>query len=327
MKILVIGCGSIGQRHIKNLLKIGGVTILAFDTDKKKLKQVKKITPRVNISSELDSLWNEKPKVCFVTTPTALHLKYALLTAARGCHLFMEKPLAASLKDVNSLLNLVKRRKLITLVGCNMRFYWAIAKIKQLIEKKIIGRIISARIEAGQYLPDWHLGQDYRKFYSAKKKLGGGVILDAIHELDYALWFFGKPEKLKAFYGKLGRLEIETEDVAEIIMKFKKGPLVNIHMDYLQHPYGRNCKLIGEKGTIIWDINEHKIRLYSVETKKWKIFTEPKGYDFNQCYIDEAKYFLKCLRNNSKTFNSVFLAAQTLETALKVKYKGTRVKI
>jgi len=326
MKILVIGCGSIGQRHIKNLLKIGVNKILVFDPDKKRCQQVKKISSKVNTSLTLDSLWKENPKIAFVTTPTSLHLKYATMAAKRGCHLFIEKPLSNKIEGVKTFLSIVKKKNLISLVGCNMRFYWAIAKIKQLLVDNSIGRVISARIEAGQYLPDWHPKEDYRKMYSAKKKLGGGVILDGIHEIDYCLWFFGNVEKVISIYGKLGPLKIETEDIAEINLKFKKGPLANIHIDYLQHPYGRSCKLIAEKGTICWDISEKKVKLYSAKTKKWKMFFEPKKYDLNQMYIDEVKYFLNCVKEQNKSFNDVFLGFKTLEVALKAKTKSLVIK-
>ena len=324
-KVLVIGCGSIGQRHIKNLLKVNAGKILAFDPDKRRSRQVKRISSKIIVSSVLNPLWKENPDIVFVTTPTSLHLKYALLAAKRGCHLFIEKPLSSNLKGINRLLYIVRKKKLITLIGCNMRFYWAIAKIKQLLMNNSIGRVISARIEAGQYLPDWHPKEDYRKMYSAKKKLGGGIILDGIHEIDYCLWFFGAIEKVISMHGKLSSLKIETEDIAEIVLKFKKGPLVSIHIDYIQHPYGRNCKLIGEKGTIVWDINQHQVKTYLRKNKKWKIFYKPKKYNFNQAYVDEIKYFLNCIKRRKITFNDVFSGAKTLAVALKVKNNGIDV--
>jgi len=326
MKVLVIGCGSIGQRHIRNLLKVGSVEILAFDFDKKRCQQVRRLSPKIKASLILDQLWKENPKIAFITTPTSLHLNYATMAAKRGCHLFIEKPLANEIEGIKTLLTTVKKKKLISLVGCNMRFYWAIAKIKQLLMDNSIGRVISAQIAAGQYLPDWHPEEDYRKTYSAKSELGGGVILDAIHEIDYSIWFFGQVEKIVAMYGKLSSLEIETEDNAEIIAKFKKGPLVNIHVDYLQHPYGRSCKLIGEKGTIDWDISQKKVKLYSAKTKKYKAFLQPRKYDFNWMYLDEIKYFLNCVKRGKNTFNDVFSGFETLATALRVKNNGIEIK-
>jgi len=321
-RILVIGCGSIGQRHIRNLLCLKKAKILAFDVDWNKLKQLKRTFSGVTTSSDLRPLWRENPEIAFITNPTSLHLKYAYEAAKRNCHLFIEKPLSHDLKNVTSLLNIVKQKKLITLVGCNMRFYWAISKIKKLLEKGTVGRVLSARIECGQYLPDWHPWEDYRKMYSARKELGGGVILDAIHEVDYACWFFGQVTSAIGMQGKISSLKIDTEDIAELLFKFKSGPLVNIHMDYLQRIFSRSCKIIGERGTIEWRHDTASVKLSFPDKKKSKLFKQPKGYETNQMYVDSTKYFLTCVNKRKKTFNDVFRGAKTLEIILKAKQKG-----
>lgn len=319
MKILIIGCGSIGQRHIKNLVKLKARKIVAFDTNEERLNEAKTSDTKIKVFNTLADTWNEKPNLAFITVPTALHINYALEAARRGCHLFIEKPLSHNLKNINRLLEIVRRKKLITMVACNMRFYWSIAKIKTLLEKNTIGKVISARIETGQYLPDWHPWEDYRKMYSAKKKLGGGVILDAIHEIDYALWFFGEVSKVYALHGKLSSLEIETEDIAEILLRFKTGIIANIHMDYIQRYYSRNCKIIGEEGIILWDFNEHCVKLYQVKSKRWRVFKEPKNYNTNQMYLDEIKYFLNQVKKQTNTFNNIVSGLGTLKIALRCK--------
>lgn len=319
MKILVIGCGSIGKRHIRNLISIKEKNILAYDTDEKKLKDVKKIHSSIMVGRNLTLLWQQNPDVVFVTAPTALHIEYALMAAEKKCHLFIEKPLSDNLRKVPGLAELISKNQLIAMVGCNMRFYWSISTIKELLKKNILGKITSARIEFGQYLPDWHPQEDYRKMYSAQKKLGGGVILDAIHELDYAKWFFGEVTGSSCMSAKLSDLEIDTEDTAEILLGFKNGPIVNIHLDYIQRIYSRNCKIIGEKGTIFWNFNKHCIMLYRVNAEKWEKIPEPKGYNLNQMYIDEIKYFLNRVKNNQETFNSIPDALDTLKVALRIK--------
>ena len=319
MKILIIGCGSIGQRHIRNLCSLRAGRIFAFDIDKKRLADVRKISPSVTVSTDIKDMWDKNPEIALITVPTALHMKYALGAAKRGCHLFIEKPLSNSIAKADLLQNIIKQKKLVTLIGCNMRFHWAISRTKELLSRNMIGKIVSARLEAGQYLPDWHPREDYRKMYSASKRQGGGVILDIIHEIDYAIWFFGDIENIKSLYGKLSGLKIETEDVAEILLKFKKAPIVNIHLDYVQRYYSRSCKIIGQEGTISWDFNDNSVKVYRAETKKWKVYPGPRKYKFNQTYIDEIKYFLSCVKKRQKTFNDVSFALKTLKVALAAK--------
>src|SRR3989338_7486882 len=105
-KILVIGCGSIGQRHIRNLRILKAGDIFAFDVDEEKLETVKSIHAGIEVSTNLDELWDKKPEVVFITTPSALHIDYAIEAAKRGCHLFIEKPLSIDLKRVPLLLAL-----------------------------------------------------------------------------------------------------------------------------------------------------------------------------------------------------------------------------
>lgn len=325
MKILFIGIGSIGCRHIQNIHNKAKVDIGAYDTNPSQLASLKKIIPRVQIFNSLEDAWDYTPEVVFITTPTSLHINYALEAAKRGYHLFIEKPLSHNLVNTQNLAAIIKQKHLISMVGCNMRFYWAISRIKQLLKDNAIGKIYAAQIESSSYLPQWRKN-DYREIYSAQKKLGGGIILDAIHELDYAVWFFGNVTKLTSMYGKLSNLQIDTEDVADMLLKFAAGPIVNIHVDYIRRDYSRRCIIVGEKGTIAWNSQEHKVRLFSSLTKTWKLYEEPKSSDINQMYIDEIKYFLKCVVNKQKTFNDVQTAAAVLRLALTAKKPQNHVK-
>lgn len=324
MKILVVGCGSIGQRHLRNLAQIGAGALSAFDIDQARLREVGSAFPKIETHERLESAFRTKPDVVFVTVPTALHVRYALAAAERGCHLFIEKPLSNNTDGVRALIRTAARKRLTTMVGCNMRFYWAIQTIQRLLAQSRIGKIYSARVEAGQYLPDWHPKEDYRKLYSANQRLGGGVILDAIHEIDYCRWFFGKVSKIEGMYGRLGGLDIDTEDVAEMLLKFDRGPLVSIHLDYLYRDYLRRCLIMGENGTISWDLQEHVVKLSKAHQKKPTLFREPPRYSMNQMYVDEVRYFLGCVKNRTQTFNGVAEAFQTLDVALSLKRDGVR---
>lgn len=319
MNILVIGCGSIGQRHIRNLISLGMRKICAFDINQNKLKQVGRISSAIETSRNLYSLWKHNPRITIISVPTSLHVKFALEAARRGSHLFIEKPLSHNTRNIDSLLKIIRKQKLIALVGCNMRFYWAINRIKNLLKKNMIKKVVSARIEAGQYLPDWHPWEDYRDMYSARKKLGGGIILDSIHEIDYARWFFGEVTDILGMCGKLSSLKIETEDTAGILLRFKNGPIVNMHLDYVQRIYGRTCKIIGEEGTIYWDFNEHAVKVFLARTKRWEIIEEPKNYQANQMYLDEMRYFMNCVKKRQATFNDITAGLKTLKIALSAK--------
>lgn len=320
-RFLVVGCGSIGKRHIKNLRDLGGVEILAYDPAAARREEVR-TDLGIAAVDRLSAAWEHNPSVCVVATPTALHLQLALEAADRGCHLFIEKPLSHSEEGLAQLLGRVRDRGLITLVGCNMRFHPGLAKIKQLLEENAVGRVIALRVDAGQYLPDWHPWEDYRQSYSARRDLGGGVILDAIHELDYVRWLAGEVVGAFCLAGKLSHLEIDTEDTAAMLLRFANGAMGEVHLDYVQRAYHRTCQVIGDEGTLHWDYAEGQVRWYSSRTKAWQVFANPPDWQPNQMYVDEMAHFLRCLARAETPALDVFDAARVLKIALAAKQSG-----
>ena len=111
--------------------------------------------------------------------------------------------------------------------------------------------------------------ENYKKSYASNQKQGGGVILTNIHEIDYLYWFFGKAEEVTAISGRISKLDIKAEDFSSIILKFKKNIMAEIHLDYFQRPSFRGCKIIGEKGTIVWDFEKNNVMVYDIKKKEW----------------------------------------------------------
>jgi predicted dehydrogenase len=318
LRVLVIGCGSIGKRHIGNLIALEAGEILAFDSREDRRCEVKSQFG-IQVVNSLDEAWKPNPNVAVITTPTSMHIPLAIEAAQHGCHLFIEKPLSDSVREIDRLLNVISERSLLTLIGCNMRFHPGLRNVKKLLNEGVIGRVCAARVEVGQYLPEWHPWEDYRQGYSARRDLGGGIILDAIHEIDYIQWMLGQVEAVACFAGKLSQLEIDTEDTASILLRFSCGAIGEVHMDYIQRFYTRKCDIIGDEGTICWDYSTGETRQYSASKRGWQIFSNPSGWESNQMYIDEMHHFLRCLAGEETAVNSVHDALQTLTIALAAK--------
>jgi predicted dehydrogenase len=326
LSFLVVGCGSIGQRHIGNLLGLNAGRILACDVRSDRRDEVK-IKFGVEPLECLERAWKLRPDVALITVPTSMHVPLALEAAENGCHLLIEKPLSDRIDGIDQLLSVVRNRKLVTLVACNMRFHPGLLKVKTLLEERAIGRVVAARVEVGQYLPDWHPWEDYRQGYSARRDLGGGVILDAIHEIDYARWMLGEVEAVTCFTGNLSHLEIDTEDTAAILLRFLNGTIGEIHMDYVQRAYSRTCQIIGEEGTIRWDCAAGEVRWYSATAQQWQIFRDPSGWEPNQMYLDEMRHFLKCLSGEESAALNISEAVRVLEIALAAKAASNSGKV
>ena len=254
-----MGYGSIGKRHTDNLLNIGKLEIIVYSKNKESFKLVKK---GVKICTSFKDALKEKPDISIICNETSFHVDTAIKLAKINSHLFIEKPLSHSLVNLTKLLKIVKRKKLITMVGCNMRFHDGIKSIKKLLDKNELGQIFSVTAENGSYMPDWHPGEDYRISYASNKKMGGGVVLTQIHEIDYLFWFFGKVSNVLSISDKLSDLQLDVEDFSSSILKFKNNIVAEIHLDYYQKPSVRKCKIIGRKGKIIWNYENNHLQIF-----------------------------------------------------------------
>ena len=314
--MLVIGYGSIGKRYIQNLSKIANIEIFVLTNRKidhflktKKCKIVKTITEAISVNLDFAIIANE----------TNYHTKFVKKLVDSSIHVLIEKPLANSLTGIDSILKTVKRKNLVTLMGYNLRFHPCISKIKELIDKKKLGTIISVHVENGSYLPNWHPGEDYVKSYAARKELGGGVVLTSSHEIDYLYWFFGDVKEIFSITGKFSNLKTNIEDHSSILLKFKNNIVAEVHLDYYQIPTSRYCKILTSTGTLYWNFQNNVVKFYSKKQQKWVILKKLSNYDYNQMYFDELKHFIKCIKYKSKSVNDITQGAKTLEIAIGIK--------
>ena len=214
MKFLIAGFGSIGRRHFRNLLTLGERDILLYHTYHSSLPDDE--LGGFPIETDLRAALAHQPDAVIVSNPTALHLEVAIPAAQCGCHLLIEKPISHSMARIDELEQVVQQNDNQVLVGYQLRFHPGLKLVKKLLDEGAIGEPVSARAHWGEYLPDWHPWEDYRQGYSARSDLGGGVILTLSHPLDYLRWLLGEVDCLWAFAGRLGDLEIDVEDTAEI---------------------------------------------------------------------------------------------------------------
>jgi len=324
LKALVIGYGSIGKRHIKNLSLFKNIEILVV-TQKKLDPFLKK--HNCKIFQSIQKSLSEKPDFGIISNVSNQHLKSAILLAKNGIHIFIEKPLSNSLANVNSLVLETKKQKLITQIGCNLRFHPCIKKIKSIISEQTLGKILTIQIENGSYLPNWHPNEDYRLSYASQKKMGGGVVLTCIHEIDYLYWFFGNISEVYSITGKFSDLEIDSEDLSAILMKVGKNSVAEIHLDYFQQPPERSCKIIGTKGTLIWNFKTNYIKLFNNKKKKWSIELKLTKYDNNKMYYDELDHFITCVKRKKTTINPLIDGIETLKIALAIKKSSKQRKM
>lgn len=331
MKVLVVGLGSIGRRHVKNLKLLGGavtVGVLRHRAGKDDLGEVKPFIDCVFFDRKKALRW--KPDAALITNPAPFHVKTALDFACRGVYLFIEKPLSVSAKGIDELSRQCRRRRLVVMVGYNLRFFKPLLAVKEALKEKRIGKILYARLTVGQYLPDWRPAQDYRLSVSARKNLGGGAIFELSHEIDYLCWLFDDDDvvAVNAQKGHLSDLKIDAEDAAEITVRFDSGMMASIHLDMIDRLANRSCRIVGTEGTIIWDANDnHRVRLYAAATKSWTELNPPASLDGNEMYLSELRHFFDCIRRKKKPLVGIEDGRRVLKIALAAKRSSEKGKV
>ena len=294
MKFLIAGLGSIGRRHLQNLLALGEKDILLYRTHKGTLPDEE--LAYFPTETDLSAALNHHPDAVIVANPTALHMDVALPAARAGCHLLIEKPVAKKWGNaLENLSQLTKERSIKTLVGFQFRFHPVLQQIKAILDLGTLGRLYSFRIHWGEYLPGWHPWEDYRQSYAARRDLGGGVVNTLCHPLDYTRWLFGEVHALSAVTSQISELTLDVEDAAEITVTLENGALGSIHLDYFQRPPAHWLSVNSEKGHIDWDNETGYAKIYHAEDQRWEYLEPPEGFERNTLFLDEMHHFLNLI--------------------------------
>jgi predicted dehydrogenase len=332
-KILLVGLGAAGQRHARNLNAILGdrVDLSAFRSRNispcltKQFEVIPGADPATNLGitvfTNLNDALAQQPDAVIIANPSSLHLSVASAAAAVGCAIFFEKPLSHNWEGVTEFLELVDRQKLMTLVGYQWRFHPLLIDLKQYLATKPLGRTIAVRATYGEYLPGWHPYEDYRQSYAARSKLGGGVLLTQIHDIDYLGWLLGWPDRAFSVGGHLSDLEIDVEDVVSTLLTCQvdgRNIPIHIHQDYLQKPSSRNCEIIAEGGRIHFDLIASTLKVWD---RSGQIVRDGdfSTFDRNEMFVAAMSHFVDCLEGRATSLIPAKEGARSLAVALAAK--------
>lgn len=294
MRIVLAGLGSIGRRHLQTLRAGDGAAVTIWHHRRGASGAEAREVDGPVVFTLAEAL-AARPDAVVVTRPASCHVPTALEFARRGIHVFVEKPLAASLDGVDELIETCRKNGVMLMVGYCFRFYRPLQALRQALLSGRIGRVLSVRAEVGQYLPDWRPGTDYRTGASARRELGGGALLELSHEIDYVRWLVGEISSVTARMGRLSELDTDVEDVAELILEFDTGALGNVHLDLVQRAAARDCRVIGTTGTLAWDGTTHKVRWYSAASQAWCILHPADAAAYGDMYRAELDDFVRAV--------------------------------
>lgn len=299
-RILIIGLGSIGKRHLRicrELLPAAEIKVLRH--------QESSSVPEFSNGcfSTIDQAVAFAPQLAVIASPATFHLATAEPLAAIGTHILVEKPIADSIDSVMQLLEVSRRHGAILMTGYNLRFLPSLQKFRELLVNDAIGRVISVRCEIGQYLPSWRPDSDYRQGVSARSELGGGALLELSHEIDYLRWIFGEVDQVNAWVGRQSALDIDVEDTAHLTLTFSpredgRQLVGTLNMDLVRHDTTRLCTAIGEDGSLRWNGLTGVVEKFDVGATAWTdLFRHQNHRD--DSYLAEWRHLIDCVRGVS----------------------------
>ena len=290
-RVLIVSLGSTGERHLRILRKrLPGAKVHVLRSGDREETE--------SITTHLDVALDFSPQLAIIASPAPFHMETAAALVRSGCPVLIEKPIAAHSDGVGALLKYADARGVPVAVGYNMRFLSSLQRFRSLIHRGDVGRILSIRAEGGQYLPDWRPQKQWRETVSANANLGGGVLRELSHEIDYLRWIFGDISWVRAWLGYNG-FNLDVEDTAHLTLGFQTHienimgppPVAVLSIDFARRDRVRRCAVIGEMGTLIWDLVRGDIRRYD-EKGESICYTNERLPDPDASYTIQLETFI-----------------------------------
>lgn len=238
-KFIVIGQGSIGQRHSRLLGALGRVACVSAQA----IGAFRSITEAVR---------SEQFSHAVIANVTSQHVPAAEELARAGFqgHVLVEKPVCDTIAAVDAFSTAVDNFQSVS-IGYNLRFHPVVRALSRMMAGQ---RIVEARLAVGQLLSDWRPGTDYTESSSASVVAGGGVLRDLSHELDLAIFLFGPWKRVVSMGGNFGRLGIATDEAWSIILEMQSGAMVSVQLNYFDRPGHRSISVTTDQNSIVADI-------------------------------------------------------------------------
>ena len=301
-KILFIGLGGAGQRHLRILYDLlpNSTQFFAFRS--------KSTTPLLNADftvnskstlkkeynlTELDSIesaFSNKPDLTVISTPSSLHVEYMMKAIKSGSAIFVEKPWSNDLNHFSEFRDLIINKKKAFNISFQRRYDSKISKANKLIKNGKIGKPISASFNVFSNVPFWHPYEDWKKLYAVNAKMGGGVLLTEIHEIDLVCWFFGVPKEVFCAGGNRSEEKLDIEDTVQITLMYKDFS-VQITLCFMHKKQSRNFHIAGSSGDITWDGSSNKLTFSSFDDKN-NSFTDNEPTTNDDMFYNQARKFI-----------------------------------
>lgn len=317
--LAIVGLGSIGARHLKIIRSLRpniDITLVSS-----KANESPGETHNLNTVSTIEEAVDLGIQAAIICTPASLHVSQTKECLESGIHVFVEKPLGVSVDA--ELLECSKQSTAIVYVGYVLRHHPALNYFRDLIQSSRIGKLVSVFIECRSYLPEWRPNRDYKLSVSALPELGGGVLLELSHELDYMLWLFGEVQTVFARLTPGQELGIEVEEKAELEFMTESGLPISMHLDFVTKSNSRQCIVRGESGLLVLDLTESRVIIKTENGKK--TVEVPIPVEMSEVYEMQMNHYFTCIEEGVEPLVGPKEGLMVLDLVEKLRLSNRRV--
>lgn len=322
--VLIVGAGSIGERHTRCFLKTGECDVAVCEMDADKRDKVSKTYALKRTFDEFSKVPLDEFDVVVVATPAPFHMPQSLAAARAGCHVLCEKPLSNSFDGIQELIDTLKAKKRIGATAFTMRSVNAVRRVKDLIAQGKIGTPRFAVTNIGQHFPS--IRPAYREIYFAKKAMGGGCLFDMCpHSINLMEWYLGPEREVSCVIDRLVLEGIETDDTTLLTLRHRSGALSQINVTMFARNFRYDITVDGTEGTLVYDYTKTEVSLYTQGAPPvTPASVEKFPSERDDLYVEQARHFLAATRGEKpvactleegwQTLRSVFAAQRSAET-------------
>lgn len=299
--ILVIGGGSIGERHLGNLLAAGYQNLAVLRKRNLPFRNQELNGVKV-VQTEAEAM-SLQPKAAIICTPTSMHLEQSIWCLENGMHVLVEKPLSHNLLNWERLGQAVKQSGKLLYVGYMLRFHPLVSRIKEIVDSGQLGDLLSFTSHWGEYLPNWHPWEDYRTSYAAKADLGGGAALTLSHDLDLVNYLTGKPLlDYCLMRNEASELEVSADVGTDFLLKYKGGISGHVHLNYFEQPANRFLHLVFSQGRLEFYFFKNELHILTANDTQ---IEKADSFERNHLFVSELAHFFNLI--NSGNYGDVNL--------------------
>lgn len=295
--ILVLGAGSVGRRHLRNLVGLG-CRVSAMDPRADRLDAAAGEVPLVGRYLTTDAPLADPFDGVVVASPPSFHVDQCVAALEAGRHVLLEKPVSPDLESAERLEGAASGASASLLLGYTYRWWPPLQRFRALLAEGAVGRPLHARFVMSAHLADWHPWEPYQEFFMASRELGGGALLDESHFIDLMLWFFGMPASVFARVERVSDLEIDTDDNVDAVISYESGVRASMHLDLFGRPHEKYISITGETGTLHWSFEPNRIRLGREAGHAWhdEVFEGER----NDMFVALARDFVQLVRGQGE---------------------------